>query len=153
MYFTHELSNDKIIRFIYQGRELKDSETLHQCNIHDQTVIHCQINTRQISTVNQLNDQISSSSYINENHYDSLLFYDRSSMNISSYFILILTCTLGFTWYLRIKYCIGFSPVSTSILLLITIIFLIFLCDFLLLQRRSISNTRISSYVQHIHLD
>ena len=46
-YFSKELSNNKIVRFIYQGQFLKDSQTLESYNIRDQTTIHCHITTGQ----------------------------------------------------------------------------------------------------------
>jgi energy-converting hydrogenase Eha subunit C len=121
LYFADELSNNKIIRFIYQGRELQDSETLHTCNIRDQTIIHCQITTQRHSIPNQINN------------IDTFSFLD-----ISFSFILFSTIILASIWYLRIKYRVLFTPISTIILILITILFLIITYGPLFSTRRQI---------------
>jgi len=152
LHFADELSTNKMVRFIYQGRELQDPEILHTCNIRDQTTIHCQISTRRHSTPNRINDGITPE-YINANGFDTSSFIDASPINISSHFILFITIILGSIWYLRIKYRILFTPISTIILILITIIFLIFTCGSVLTTRRQISDRRIPTQVLHAHLD
>lgn len=142
-----------MVRFIYQGRELQDQETLRTCNIRDQTIIHCQISNRRIEPSRARNDGHSSTAHI---HATSI---DASPVNISSQFVLLLTLVLGFVWYLRIKYRLLFSPISTIVLILITIIFLIFTCGSLLSTRRTAVNTRTGrttiaiTPIQHVHLD
>ncbi|CAF3802952.1 unnamed protein product [Rotaria sp. Silwood1] len=159
LHFADELSNNKMIRFIYQGRELQDRETLRTYNIRDQTTIHCQISTRRHETTNQRNDGISSGTHINQNGFDTSTFIDSSPVNISSHFILLLTLILGFVWYLRIKYRVLFSPISSVILVLITLIFLIFTCGSFLATRRQLFNIRQPTTtiaitpIQHVHLD
>ncbi|CAF1028994.1 unnamed protein product [Rotaria sordida] len=152
LYFADELTNNKIVRFIYQGRELQDNETLRTCNIRDQTIIHCQISTRRLSTINRVNNDISTT-HRNMNTFDTLSFIDTSPIYISPYFIFFITLILGSVWYLRIKYRLLFTPISTIILLLITIILLIFTCGILLTTRRQISNIRIPTHLHHVHLD
>jgi hypothetical protein len=152
LYFADELSSNKIVRFIYQGRELQDSETLRTYNIRDQTIIHCQISVRRHSTPNRIADEISGT-HVNSNGFDTSSFLDTSPVNISSHFILFLTLILGFIWYLRIKYRVLFTPISTIILILVTIIFVIFTCVPLLTTRRQLSTARIPTQVQHVHLD
>ncbi|CAF3450237.1 unnamed protein product, partial [Rotaria sp. Silwood2] len=152
LYFPDELANNKIVRFIYQGRELQDTETLRTCNIHDQTTIHCQISAQRLTTTNQINDDISPT-HLNSNGFDTSSFIDTSPINISPYFILFITLILGSIWYLRIKYRLLFTPISTIVLLLITIILLIFTCGILLTTRRQISHIRIPTHLQHVHLD
>jgi hypothetical protein len=147
-----------MIRFIYQGRELQDQETLRTYNIRDQTIIHCQISARRHESTNHRNDGMSSGTHINRNTFDTSAFIDSSPVNISSHFVLLLTLILGFIWYLRIKYRALFSPISTIILILITIIFLIFTCGSLLTTRRQLSNPRQTTTIaitpiQHIHHD
>lgn len=149
-----------MIRFIYQGRELKDHETLRTYNIRDQTIIHCQISVRRhpTTTNSTRSDGMNSGAHINTNAFDTTAFFDASPVNISSHFVLLLSLILGFIWYLRIKYRALFSPISTIILILITIIFLIFTCGSLLNARRPVSNTGghatiALTPVQHVHLN
>ncbi len=152
LYFADDLINNKMIRFIYQGRELQDRETLRTYNIRDQTIIHCQISTRRVESTNPRND-----GHLNRNTFDPSALIDTSPVNISSHFVLLLSLILGFIWYLRIKYRVLFSPISTVILILITILFLIFTCGSLLTTRRQILNTRQATIaitpIQHVHLD
>ena len=156
--FADELANNKIIRFIYQGRELQDHETLRNYHIRDQTIIHCQISARRHQPTSSRSDGIPSGPHINQNTFDTSAFLDASPVNISSHFVLLLSVILGFVWYLRIKYRTLFSPISTIILILITIIFLIFTCGSLLTARRPVvANTGHATIaitpVQHVHLD
>lgn len=55
-HFEHELSINKIVRFIYQGQFLNDSNTIDYYNIKDQTTIHCIITTRKCGDVNKPNE-------------------------------------------------------------------------------------------------
>lgn len=149
-----------MIRFIYQGRELQDHETLRAYNIRDQTIIHCQISVRRHqTTTTPRSDGMPTGAHINPNAFDTTAFFDASPVNISSHFVLLLSLILGFIWYLRIKYRALFSPISTIILILITIIFLIFTCGSLLTTRRPASNagrghaTIAITPVQHVHLN
>lgn len=143
-----------MVRFIYQGRELQDQETLRTCNIRDQTIIHCQISNRRIETARPRTDGHSSTA-----HHIHATSIDASPVNISSQFVLLLSLVLGFVWYLRIKYRLLFSPISTIALILITIIFLIFTCGSLLSTRRTAANPRTGrttiaiTPIQHVHLD
>ena len=155
--FAEELADNKMIRFIYQGRELQDHETLRTYNIRDQTIIHCQISVRRhpTTTSSTRSNGMPSGAQFNANAFDTTAFFDASPVNISSHFVLLLSLILGFIWYLRIKYRALFSPISTIILILITIIFLIFTCGSLLTTRRPASNTagRHPTIAQHVHIN
>jgi len=48
-HFSQELSNNKIVRFIYQGQFLNEKATIRSYNIKDQTTIHCHITTKQLT--------------------------------------------------------------------------------------------------------
>jgi hypothetical protein len=152
LYFPDELASHKIVRFIYQGRELQDPETLRTCNIRDQTIIHCQISPRRHSTPNRVSEGLPAA-HINANGFDTSSFLDASPINIPSHLILFLTIILGSVWYLRIKYRVLFTPISTILLILMTVIFVIFTCGPALTARRSVSDTGIPPQVQHVHLD
>ena len=146
-----------MIRFIYQGRELQDREMLRTYNIRDQTIIHCQINNRRPDSFNQRSNSSSSASHINANRFDTSAFIDSPPVNISSYFVLITSLILGFIWFLRIKYRMLFSPISTLVLILLTILFVIFTFGSFLTSRQRVSNTRQTTLatgpIQHVHLD
>ena len=133
LYFADELSNNQIIRLISQGQELEDDQTLRRYNIRDQTIIHCQITSqRRHSTPIRLNNRISSSS-------NTSSFLDLSPINISFHFLLLSTLVLGSLWCLRLYYRVLFTPISTIILILVTVLFLIFTCGPFLSRRRQYS--------------
>ena len=146
-----------MIRFIYQGRELQDREMLRTYNVRDQTIIHCQINNRRPDPSNQRSNGSSSGSRIHTNRFDTSAFIDSPPVNISSYFVLIASLILGFIWFLRIKYRMLFSPISTLVLILLTILFVIFTFGSFLTSRQRVSNTRQTTVtaapIQHVHLD
>lgn len=121
LYFADQLTNNQIIRLIYQGRELRDSRTLRTYNIRDETIIHCLITTRRQSATNHLSEHSSAT-------FENSTFFDTSPIRISSHLIVFLTFLLAFIWYLRVEYRLFFTSISTIVLLLITIVFLIFTC-------------------------
>lgn len=127
-YFADELSNNQIIRFIYQGRELEDSQTLRRYHIRDQTIIHCQITSqRRHSTPNP----------ISSSHLDTSSFLDLSPITISFHFLIISTLFLAFLWYIRLYYRVLFTPISTILLIIITVLMLIFTCGSFLSTSRT----------------
>ncbi|CAF0774741.1 unnamed protein product [Adineta ricciae] len=157
LHFADELANNKMIRFIYQGRELQDREMLRTYNIRDQTIIHCQINNRRPDSSNQRSNGSSSGSHMNANRFDTSAFIDSPPVNISSYFVLIMSLILGFIWFLRIKYRMLFSPISTLVLILLTILFVIFTFGSFITSRQRVSNTGQTTLatapIQHVHRD
>ena len=139
LYFPDELSTNKIVRFIYQGRELQDDGTVGTYNLRDQTVIHCQITHRRVSSS-------TSSSRLDEGPSSASHFNEHGSAGMSSSVILLVSLVLGLVWSLRIKYRVLFTPLSTILLLLSTILFFIFTCAPLLVWRRS-------DATRHVHLE
>ena len=131
-YFADELSNNQIIRFIYQGRELEDSQTLRRYQIRDQTIIHCQITSqRRHSTPIRLPNPISSS------HLDTSSFLDLSPITISFHFLIISTLFLVILWYFRLYYRVLFTPISTILLIIVTVLTFIFTCGSFLSTSRT----------------
>lgn len=68
-YFGQELSNNKIVRFIYQGQFLCDKNTIKSYNIKDQCTIHCHITTK--TNPDQLGENNNSASSNNNNNNSS----------------------------------------------------------------------------------
>ena len=144
LHFSEELANNKIIRFIHQGRELQDSETLRNYQIRDQTVIHCHISTPRHPSPNRFDDS-TAHSHFNANGIDT------SPIRMSQHFFLCVAFVLALTWYLRVHYRVLFTPISTILLILVTMIFLIFTCAPLFRPAQSSPNRRVSTHVQHVH--
>lgn len=136
-YFTDELTNNQTVRFIYQGRELEDSQTMQSCRITDQTVIHCHISHQQLST--------GISSDLDEYRPDE--FVDLSPLSLSLTHFLLITFVLGCIWYLRIEYRFLFKPISTLLLIFVSILCLIFLGSSCLTTAASIFHRQYSTQV------
>ncbi|CAF0823303.1 unnamed protein product [Didymodactylos carnosus] len=149
MYFSDELANNKSVRFIYQGRVLDDKYTLQSYNIKDQTTIHCQISQiRQPPSIAQEQQNNSQTSFDHS-------FIDSSPIDTSSFFILLIGLLLGFVWFLRVRCRQLFTPISTLMLIIITLMYLIFTFGTYVSPRlrqttRTISVTSTSSQIQHM---
>lgn len=117
LYFSDELSQNKIIRLIYHGQELEDSQTLNSYRIVDKTIIHCHISSE--TTRRSLTSEPT------QFNIDGL---DISPIRLSIRSILFLFCLLLFFWFIRIEYYRIFSPFSTLALIFFTLIAMIFIC-------------------------
>lgn len=156
-YFADELANDKIVRFIYQGRELHDRETVKTCNIREQTIIHCQISTRR-NPVNSSSNENRAGNNSGATDFDTASLIDTPAINLSGHFVFILSCVLIFFWFLRIRFRLLFSPFSTIVLIVATLLFLIFTLGSFLSSRRTTNqsssrSTILIGPVQHAHAD
>ncbi|CAF0947533.1 unnamed protein product [Didymodactylos carnosus] len=154
LYFADELADNKSVRFIYQGRVLDDKYTLRSYNIKDQTTIHCQI-----SQVGRLSPTTSTQQQQNNSQqtYDHP-YIDSALIDTSSFLILLLGLMLCVVWFLRVKCRQLFTPISTLMLIIITLMFLIFTFGTYVSPRlrqttRTISVTSPTSHVQHVHID
>lgn len=95
-HFTAELSESKLIRFIFNGQDLRnDNSTLQACNIIDNSVVHCLI-TQQREQQGQ-----------SVNHQDEGLF------DIGIFMFPLFGILLGIVWYLRFMYRQFFNVTST----------------------------------------
>lgn len=103
-HFSSELEQSKLVRFIFNGRDLQnDSSTLESYNICDNSVLHCLITQRQQNETRQMD---------NDNGFDIGMF-------MFPLFGLLLACI----WYLRFTYRQLFNTTSTLTLGGITFLF------------------------------
>jgi len=130
-HFSSELSSNKIIRLIFQGKVLHDDEaSLSSCGIHDNCVVHCLIHQPRSST----NAQQSSDSVEHDNSEQPLPNMTRHGQrqpgpvhrewNLATLLSALITIIISLLWYARIHFYTLFSYTSTSTLGILTGIFM-----------------------------
>lgn len=98
LHFSSELEDNKIVRFIFNGQDLRnDLSTLRAYNIADNSIIHCLI------TQNRQNEPDTNARRGTED--------DESQMGEFIYPVFGLI--LGLVWYLRFTYKQYFNAMST----------------------------------------
>jgi hypothetical protein len=149
-HFNQELSSNKVVRFIYQGQFLKDSNTIKSYNIRDKTTIHCHITTRQVSNPNNNGNNsttptvnIENNNIIEQQQQQHDLrgasSNDQNSSNnnsqenrfinfeVATILLPVSTILLATIWYFRINFKQFFSPLSNLFLFFLTFVYTIFL--------------------------
>lgn len=105
-HFTAELSQSKLVRFIFNGQDLRnDNSTLQACNIIDNSVVHCLI-TQPQEQPGQTGNQ----------HDDGF--------DIGVLMFPLFGFLLGIVWYMRFKYRQFFNVTSTLTLGGITFLYI-----------------------------
>lgn len=95
-HFPAELSQSKLIRFIFNGQDLRnDNSTLEACNIIDNSVVHC--------LITQPREQQSQSANLQE----------EGLFDIGIFMFPLFGILLGIVWYLRFMYRQFFNVTST----------------------------------------
>ncbi|XP_061174075.1 transmembrane and ubiquitin-like domain-containing protein 1 [Saccostrea echinata] len=104
--FATELSENKLVRFIFNGQDLRnDSNTLQNYNIGNNSVVHCLI-----TQVNQQTPQQRSE--------------NQGSCDFGVVVLPIFGLILCFVWYLRFEYRQFFTATSTFMLIGLTFLFI-----------------------------
>jgi hypothetical protein len=105
-HFSTELSESKLVRFIFNGQDLRnDSSTLQSYNISDNSVVHCLITQPRP----EQNDP---------NHGDD------EGLDIGMFMFPLFGLLLGIVWYMRFMYRQLFNVTSTLTLGGITFLYL-----------------------------
>ncbi|XP_059174200.1 uncharacterized protein LOC131954490 [Physella acuta] len=103
-HFQPELQDNKWVRFIYNGQDLRDdTRTLQACNVNDNCTMHCLITAQSQATA--------PSGHGHEDDEDSI-------MGVMMY--PLFTAILLLVWYFRFTYRQYFSAMSTVCLIGIT---------------------------------
>lgn len=104
--FATELSENKLVRFIFNGQDLRnDANTLQNYNIGNNSVVHCLI-----TQVNQQTPQQRSE--------------NQGSCDFGVVVLPIFGLILCFVWYLRFEYRQFFTATSTFLLIGLTFLFI-----------------------------
>ncbi|KZC15185.1 PREDICTED: transmembrane and ubiquitin-like domain-containing protein 1 [Dufourea novaeangliae] len=130
-HFQIELEAHKLVRLIFKGRVLQpDSQTLEQCGLHNNCVVHCLVHqprpspaSPQTSTLNN-----SSSLYFNPQSFSDIpagtgISSVHNEWNLSRLLVSILTLMLCLAWYSRYHYAQLFTATTTLALYALTAIF------------------------------
>lgn len=105
-HFASELSQNKLVRFIFNGQDLRnDSNTLQNYNIGNNSVVHC--------LITQVNQQAPTPRPEN-----------RGSFDFGVVILPIFGLLLCFVWYLRFEYRHFFTATSTFMLIGLTFLFI-----------------------------
>ncbi|XP_055860695.1 uncharacterized protein LOC106070659 [Biomphalaria glabrata] len=107
--FQSELEDNKWVRFIYNGQDLRDDgRTLQACNISDNCTMHCLITSQTRATTAS-----SASHDTDEDSFMGALMYP------------LFTFVLLIVWYFRLMYRQYFSAMSTVCLIGITFLLIL----------------------------
>lgn len=105
-HFATELSQNKLVRFIFNGQDLRnDSNTLQNYNIGNNSVVHC--------LITQVNKQAPPPRQENQGSFD-----------FGVVVLPIFGLLLCFVWYLRFEYRHFFTATSTFMLIGLTFLFI-----------------------------
>lgn len=105
-HFAVELSQNKLVRFIFNGQDLRnDSNTLQNYNIGNNSVVHC--------LITQVNQQAPPPRPENQGSFD-----------FGVVVLPIFGLLLCFVWYLRFEYRHFFTATSTFMLIGLTFLFI-----------------------------
>ena len=104
--FAEDLSNNKLVRLIYNGQRLEDSRTLGSYNIAENTTIHALITDNSTTSANV------------QSQPDVVVF------NAGIFMLPLFTLILAIIWYLRYEYAEFFNITSTASLACITAVFI-----------------------------
>ncbi|KAH3699252.1 transmembrane and ubiquitin-like domain-containing protein 1 [Dreissena polymorpha] len=106
-HFAAELEELKLVRFIFNGRDLRDdSSTLESCSINDNSVVHCLV------TQQRRNE-------------DQNTHVEEHGLDIGLFMFPIFGLLLASIWYLRFSYRQLFNVTSTLTLAGISFLFLL----------------------------
>jgi hypothetical protein len=110
-HFRVELSNQKLIRLIFNGQVLQsDEQSLQRYGLYDNCVVHCLVQNQQ--TGNRQNTQINAS---------------PPEWNLGFILYTLISAVLGLAWVMRYQYSHLFSLTSTAFLVGLTMLFGVFL--------------------------
>lgn len=144
------MSENKIVRFIYQGQFLSDKNTIKSYNIKDQTTIHCHITSKPSSQQSNQNIQVTNNEFEALHHQEDATEVSSSridserndlspateptqnyttiiSIDLSNLLLPLFAIVLGTCWYFRINFKHLFSPLSTLILVIFSFLYAVFL--------------------------
>lgn len=130
-HFTNELTSNKIIRLIFQGKVLHDDEaSLSSCGLHDNCVVHCLIHQpRPTANAQQTSDPLNHGTA--EQPLPNMMRHGprqpgpvQREWNLATLLSALITIIISLLWYARIQFYTMFSYTSTGTLAILTAIFL-----------------------------
>lgn len=130
-HFSTELSSDKIIRLIFQGKVLHNDEaSLSSCGIHDNCVVHCLIHQPRPSASSQQTPDPVNHDNREQPQPNTARQGPRQpgpvhrEWNLATLLSALITVIISLLWYARLEFYTLFSYTSTSTLGILTGIFM-----------------------------
>lgn len=118
--FSTELSANKLIRLIFNGRALRDDNlSLQNYGFFDNCVVHCLILNERPQPPSNSDQQEQSQQFSSSNEQTT-----SPEWNLSKLLIFVIVGALSLMWYCRFQFAALFTITSTSFLLGLTVIFL-----------------------------
>lgn len=130
-HFNNEITSNKIIRLIFQGKVLHDDEaSLSSCGLHDNCVVHCLIHQpRPTANAQQTPDPVNHNTA--EQPLPNVIRHGQRQpgpvqreWNLATLLSALITIIISLLWYARIQFYSFFSYTSTGTLGILTGIFL-----------------------------
>ena len=103
-HFAAELAENFIVRFIFNGQELRHDATLQSYNVQDNSVIHCLLSNQ-------------------NNHSPRRDDQEQADLDIGRWMFPLFGLLLGLVWYYRIVYRNYFNAPTTLSLIGITFLY------------------------------
>lgn len=130
-HFSSELSSNKIIRLIFQGKVLHNDEaSLSSCGIHDNCVVHCLIHQPRPTTNSQQTPDTMNHDNPEQPQPNVARHGQRQpgpvhrEWNLATLLSALITVIISLLWYARLEFYTLFSYTSTSTLGILTGIFM-----------------------------
>nr|XP_018917729.1 PREDICTED: transmembrane and ubiquitin-like domain-containing protein 1 [Bemisia tabaci] len=126
-HFSTELSANKVVKLIFNGRLLlKDAETLQNCGLYNNCVVHCLIHVNRSSQQSATSNNTSNTSSNNHStRYTNQQNGQQSEWRLGSLLYSCLLIILSFCWYCQFSYSQLFTFTTTAALTVLTLLFLI----------------------------
>ncbi|XP_018571587.1 transmembrane and ubiquitin-like domain-containing protein 1 isoform X2 [Anoplophora glabripennis] len=130
-HFQTELSSNKLVRLIFNGRVLRpDTQTLKSCGLFDNCVVHCLIHQKRAQAIENASSETARDGYsfpssaginnINNNN-------QNRDWDLGNFLFAFISFILLAAWYFRYVYAHLYTVTATVGLILITGIFTIVL--------------------------
>lgn len=128
-HFQTELEARKAVRLVFNGRVLQpDTQTLEQCGLFNDCVVHCWVQQPRPATVPSSLDN-TSPIYFNSQSFSDLptgagmMHSIHNEWDLNRLLISVLTIILGLAWYSRYHYAQLFTATTTLALYALTAVF------------------------------
>ena len=123
--FSVEIENDKLVKLVFNGQVLMDTQNISNSGLFDDCVVHCLIHNKRTVTVPGENATPAANTGILPENGTFFVYFG----------IFLVLATLIFCWFCRIQYSNLFSFYSTIGLVLMSGLFLVMLPLIILIER------------------
>lgn len=133
--FQVELNAQKRVRLVFNGHVLQpDSDTLEQCGLYDNCVVHCLVHQQRIQANNNTgtsqatSNDSTSSIYTTPQGFQNIqngngISTVHNEWDLGRLLVSVLTVILAFAWYSRYHYAQLFTVTTSLALYVLTAIF------------------------------